>query len=424
MVALCLLVLLSQDTADKEVDALVDLFRSDRIEERERAFLGLKALGVPALGAVEELTRDADFEIAFRARELLPALGLRGWIAPRFLAVFPAFAKRLGRDDAFARDLADSMPQLAQSFQWDEGWNGKLFLHGFALAQRFPEEVSMRELEPMAGAAFRDTLDDDERLYLCGIVEATDLRSALPEIRELAGSGNPALREAVVTALSRLLAAEALPEIIPFLDDPAENVRVKAFLEVEWNGPTKAVAPLIRLLEGKLSPDARIRALALLLEAGSKEALPAIRARLKDEDAGVRRQAVTTLAHLAAAEARPDLERLLDDPDESVQITVLRCLGEMDIRDAGPAILGRLRAPSLRVRQEAIFTLMRIGDRRDAGSILPLLKDESLRQTAILALGVLEAKDALAEIRAYADSGDPYVRGQAALAIRRLEGAK
>ena len=53
---------------------LVEQFRSDQVEERDRASRDLKSAGESARPSLEEAARDADAEVAGRARELLDFL--------------------------------------------------------------------------------------------------------------------------------------------------------------------------------------------------------------------------------------------------------------------------------------------------------------------------------------------------------------
>jgi hypothetical protein len=68
------LVLCALTTLQEDPRALVEKLRSDTIEERDQAVVGLRRLGKAAVLDLEKATGDRDSEVACRAREILASI--------------------------------------------------------------------------------------------------------------------------------------------------------------------------------------------------------------------------------------------------------------------------------------------------------------------------------------------------------------
>jgi len=181
--------------------------------------------------------------------------------------------------------------------------------------------------------------------------------------------------------------------------------------------------------------------------------VPALIARLKDEDAGVRRAAAQSLGRLgdrravqplidiltdsdadvrrASVEALSDLEdpraiapiaALLKDPDTDVKKDALSALGHFDQKIPTAPVIDLLDDPSADVRHDAVDLLENMHDRAAAPAIAKLIHDPSsdVREAVINALGNLGDQSSAPAITAALADGNADVRQQALNAIENL----
>lgn len=182
----------------------------------------------------------------------------------------------------------------------------------------------------------------------------------LPGLLRDLRQGDDADRIRAAKDLGRLgwLARDALPTLVEVLDDPNPRVR-------------EAVAQAI----GQMGPDA----------------LPSLAVMLRHPDKYVRRHAVWALGKLGplARPLLPNLCQSLKDPDPRTATGAAQTLGQMgaDAADAVPALAEAMRGTNIVLCRLAAKALSQIG--------LP----------------------ALATLMAHLRHSDPFVRGEAALAI-------
>jgi len=176
-------------------------------------------------------------------------------------------------------------------------------------------------------------------------------------------------------------------------------------------------------------------------------------ANLKSPNAKTRQEAAVELGKSRRREAVAPLAALVRDPDEKVRLEVVRALRELRDLSAVAALVTSLADGDPRIREEALGTLVEIyaertrempvgrfldmlSDEADRASvpayssvdpsvhvgIAALLKDEqaSLREAAALALGILDARSELPQLKEALQDPEPRVRGAAATAIGKL----
>jgi hypothetical protein len=179
---------------------------------------------------------------------------------------------------------------------------------------------------------------------------------------------------------------------------------------------------LIRSLRSRSSTD-RLRASKDLARLGSlaRDALPTLVLLLRDDDAKVREAAAQAVGQMGAA-ALPTLADMLAHPDKYVRRQAVWALGKLGPQ-AKPALTGvcrGLRDTDPRTASGAAQALGNMG--ADAADAVPALT-EAMRGTNIV-LCRLAAKalsqigaPALTALVAHLQHTDPFVRGEAALAI-------
>lgn len=447
---LLLLLLLQADSARE----LVEKLRSETVDAREDAEKRLRALGKAAAPELEKAAKDADDEVAGRAKRLLRILELGASLPPALLKAFP------GAEDRLARGPHEWTALLLESVGHPR--------------------LGKEELDPLAAEAFRGARTDEEREGVVARVRRRGLRAGIPGLVELLHHPVAALRESAIDALRDMEAFEATPAIAELLRTPAQArsagdaiVRMRA-----W----RAMAKVQALLD---DPEAgtRKQAVDVVRRMGAREALPRVRALLKDPDPSVRDAAVEAIGTLNDRESAGALIALANDPDPLVRRDVLWVLSEWRLPEAIPAILAGLedreervflaavkRCAELKIRaavpvllrqmreervaSHAVSALLAIGDpetvpelrrllvhpapyarrtavevlgamrcREAVPEILPLLKDRetAVRLQALEALGLLGASPAAEEIAGFLKDPDPRARMKAIDALKHLK---
>ena len=144
--------------------------------------------------------------------------------------------------------------------------------------------------------------------------DSADLKARLEAIEDLADED----------------AAKALPPLFSALSDKDARIRAAAAEALGEVGDRSAVEPLGKALAGDDDSGVREAAAEALGELGSPNAVPVLRAGLRDGDAEVREAVVDALADIGGPEAERVLRQALADSDE-------------DVRDAAAAALAKMK---------------------------------------------------------------------------------
>ncbi len=167
------------------------------------------------------------------------------------------------------------------------------------------------------------------------------------------------------------------------------------------------------------------RALAayVLGDVGSREAIPALIAALRDRAADVRAAATRSLGKLDAAEAVEPILRLMATRE------VPASAGSLALLEIGPpALSGILRViadGNESERVAALELLIELGDASHARILAHCLGDPSadVRSRAARGLGRLGAQEATLELRRALEDRSPRVRAEAAVALGAIRDA-
>jgi len=144
--------------------------------------------------------------------------------------------------------------------------------------------------------------------------DSADLKARLEAIEDLADED----------------AAKALPPLFSALSDKDARIRAAAAEALGEVGDRSAVEPLGKALAGDDDAGVREAAAEALGELGLPNAVPVLRAGLRDGDAEVREAVVDALADIGGPEAERVLRQALADSDE-------------DVRDAAAAALAKMK---------------------------------------------------------------------------------
>jgi HEAT repeat protein len=202
-------------------------------------------------------------------------------------------------------------------------------------------------------------------------------------------------------------------------------------------------------------------AVALLLmatgaRAASRPSFDDLVANLKSPNAATRREAASELGKSRRREAVAPLAALVRDPEPKVRLEVVRALRELRDLTAVPALVTSISDGDPSVREEAIGTLVEVYTDRDRGNpvakFLQIFSDEydrasatphatvdpavvralagelrdedkGIREEAALALGILNATEAIPTLVAALKDPEGSVRGSAATALGKIGSA-
>jgi HEAT repeat protein len=179
---------------------------------------------------------------------------------------------------------------------------------------------------------------------------------------------------------------------------------------------------LVRTLRSPL-PDIRARAARSLGKLGwlARDALPHLANALNDNDGGVREAAAQAVGQLGP-DALPQLVRMLGHPDKYVRRNAVWALGKLGPLAAAavPDLSSALKDADPRTAAGAAQALGNIG--ADAAEAIPQLTEAMRGTNVVLCRMAAKAlsqigRPALPALIAHLKHRDPFVRGEAALAL-------
>jgi HEAT repeat protein len=247
-------------------------------------------------------------------------------------------------------------------------------------------------------------------------------------IAEIIGNMGPRARAAVLSELEhvdadhRAVACRSLARLgrdpdnvallVPRLADEAPAVRAAAAVAVAQQGPAAqaAIDPLLERTRD-VEPQVRAESLAALqaLEVSAEKLLVPVLAGLDDSSALVRRQAVVGMGQLATLpgvtlpeSAMPALQARMRDEDDQVRAAAIQTIGKFGERSQPlvPDLLNSLEDPQPLVQQQAAQALGRVGyaDERVVTALAKAAQHPlpDLRRAAVESLGELGPRAAAA----------------------------
>lgn len=282
---------------------------------------------------------------------------------------------------------------------------------------------------PRATAALAARLDGPTEIAVvaAGALGSVGDAAAFEPLLQHVGHPHPAVRQAVVGALSSL-AHPAMPlRIHELLTDPSPHVRESAAKIAGYFGYAHCMDEMLRLGN---DPDERVRRVAVeqLAQFADPRATAMIIAALTDASAAIRAAAVRALARTSDVDALPPLLAACGDPDPWVRYYAVRSLS----RHGAGAAERRLSAlamddDALPVRLAAIEALGEIGGTAAAAALTSLTadRDSSVAAAALAALGTAEGEDVLPTLLAAFQTSerDRHQAALAALGVRRAGAA-
>src|SRR5881409_3106077 len=180
--------------------------------------------------------------------------------------------------------------------------------------------------------------------------------------------------------------------LIARLKDENAGVRRAAARSLGQLGDLRAVMPLIAVLADS-DTEVRSAAVDALADLEDPRAIGPIAGLLKDPVADVKHNALSALSHWDQAVPTAPVIALLDDADADVRHEAVDLLEHLHARSAGPAIARLVHDPSADVRSAVVQALGNLGEQSGAAAITEALGDANadVRQAALGALNDLKA---------------------------------
>src|SRR5690349_2291713 len=181
--------------------------------------------------------------------------------------------------------------------------------------------------------------------------------------------------------------SSVVPALIARLKDDDAGVRRAAAQSLGRLGDRRAVQPLIAIL-ADAEAEVRRSAIEALADLEDPAAIGPIAGLLKDSDTDVKKEALDALGHFDQKIPTAGVVELLDDPSADVRHEAVNLLENTHDRGAAPAIAKLIHDPSTDVREAVINALGNLGDQSSAAAITASLSDASgdVRQQALNAL--------------------------------------
>jgi HEAT repeat protein len=217
------------------------------------------------------------------------------------------------------------------------------------------------------------------------------LADSLTAAPPTAGSGATASRSTPHTAAAPQ-DTTVVNALIARLKDENAGVRRAAAHSLGQLADPRAVMPLIAVLSDS---DAEVRSAAVdaLGELEDPRAIGPIAALLKDPVTDVKHDALNALSHWEQGVPTAPVVALLDDGDAEVRHNAVDLLSHLQARAAGPAIARLIHDPSADVRHAVVETLGNLGEQSAAAAITEALNDADadVREAALGAMNDLRA---------------------------------
>ncbi len=202
--------------------------------------------------------------------------------------------------------------------------------------------------------------------------------------------------------------------LIARLKDENAGVRKAAAHSLSQLGDVRAVQPLIAVLADS-DADVRSTAVDALADLEDPRAIGPIAALLKDPVTDVRHGALNALSHWDQGVPTTQVVSLLDDPDADVRREAVNLLDHLHARSAGAAIARLIHDPSSDVRSTVVHTLGNLGAQSGA-AVTEALSDANadVREAALGAISDLKTPIADATLLGLLKDPDADVRQRAA----------
>lgn len=390
MTALLWLAIAAQD----EVGLWIERLSSSSIEERTEAARRLKEAGPRAFAALERAAASPDPERSARATQVLRALRIRATLPEALRRLFPEVEDRLASDPGAWMEL------LLEASRTDRGG-------------RRVHAVTRSDLDAISAQAWREAVAEGEVRAVRGIFREWGLAGAAPAVAESLSSPDDALVREAVECLVDLEARPFMPAVADLLKRAGARDAAKAALACLPH--PEALAQVRRSLDEDeaLTEDA----LAIVQAARDRDAVPALRRRLKDPRPSVRIRVLQILCALEAPDLEACFREALRDSDAEVRQEALKGLGDRPVAGLEAELHAMFRDPDRGCRISALKRIKGAPHPPALPDLLDMLAGGDLAMFAAEVLGAWAYPAALPEIRRLLREGNPADRKAAAWSV-------
>ena len=285
-------------------------------------------------------------------------------------------------------------------------------------------EMAAGLLSKMGGAAapalIKLAQEKDDALRVLGIQILGRIKSAdaVPMLATALGDSETAVRNAAIISLSQV-GEPSIPALAGAMTDAEVTKRWSAAYALNLIGNAKVAPALVVGLNDK---DPRVRDLSTTgLTRMGKEAVDALAAAAKNEDAGMRQMAINALGVVARPEAVPALAAAVKDADPSVREAAVTALGYTGSDKAVPSLTEAITSDDLNLRAVAVPAFARLGKPGiDALSEVCKHSQWQVRRAAVDSLGMMALPEVVPTLNRMVPDQEPRVRVAAAMAIAKV----
>ena len=264
----------------------------------------------------------------------------------------------------------------------------------YAYYRKFVQQVSPNDA--VLYDALRDKHDEVRNAAAQCLAIGGDPEAVAPLLKAL-GDPNDDVRRSVTVSLGDLKQTKAVPALIQALGDHWWNVRAEAAAALGKLRDLRAVPPLFKALRDPNATvvDAAQDALGTLARVPGADLAP-YRAALQGADPVAVEAAALALAAAGDAGATPVLVGYLTSDDRALRLQALQALRRSHAPEAVPAARKALADPELRVRGEAVLTLLQFRDKESIPALQALAdnpqEEPHLRQYVIQGIAGMKAQ--------------------------------
>lgn len=240
-------------------------------------------------------------------------------------------------------------------------------------------------------------LREEDRI-IGAMVTIEDVTSRLEMERDIAEqlhSPDEETRLKAAEALSKEDRLEPVQPLMGVLGDKSWRVRRAAVEGLGRRGGPEAVAALLRSLRYEHRNLSVLNSALQVLSMMEMDTFTPLIEFLKDPDPELRIYAALALGETSHVRSVSALIEALGDPDANVRYHAVEALGKLRATDAVEALGAVAESEDFFLAFAALDALMRIGDPRICPRIIPLLKDDLLKEPTAEALGKLGDQDAV-----------------------------
>ncbi len=315
----------------------------------------------------------------------------------------------------------------------------------------------------LAGEALRKSVSQapNDRVRI-GIISSLGSRrdvKSIPSLAALINAGNSEVALAAIAALANIANRPALDTLLAARKKAGTRLRTpisEACLAcADRLGGLAAIGVYKQMMATSEPRTIRIRALAGLVSANAKAAVPLLDAELESRDPEVQAAAIKLLNGIAGPEITTVMVRVFPKLAAHGQVRMLSALAQRGDASAKPTVLAARKSPNPDVRAAAFGALGALGNETDVASLAEAAAGDGPEHAAsrrslysirgagidsaiisalaasqgqvklelILAAGERGANSAADALVSAAQESDPEVRRSALLALRNVGGA-